>query len=83
MHFFQKVFIVPIERHVCILLVWIIYLLQWFWFYLLLKVIYKSIFLGVSDDNRSDSEEELKQSNPEFGPPHLPPTSELDRKKQD
>jgi TLC domain len=41
-------------HHICVCLVWILNFLQWYWFKLLLVVIYRSVFLGETDDARSD-----------------------------
>jgi len=46
---------VSFAHHICVLLIWIINFLQWFWFKLLVKVIYRTVVEGVSEDNRSDA----------------------------
>lgn len=52
-----------VGQHVCVFLLWVINLLQWFWFWLLVKVIYKSVVKGVSDDGRSETDEDGASSD--------------------
>ncbi|KAH9254148.1 hypothetical protein BASA81_007737 [Batrachochytrium salamandrivorans] len=50
---------VEVGHHISVLLVWILYGLQWFWFGLLAKVVYKTVVLGAeAGDNRSSDEEQ-------------------------
>lgn len=52
---------VEVGHHISVVLVWILYGLQWFWFGLLAKVVYKTVILGAeAGDNRSSDEEEEK-----------------------
>lgn len=50
---------VEVGHHISVLLIWILYALQWFWFSLLLKVVYRTLILGAApEDNRSSDDDD-------------------------
>jgi hypothetical protein len=55
--FYKGLFSVSKATHVCVVLVWALCVLQWFWFNLLVKLIIKTVQGDELKDNRSDLED--------------------------